>query len=58
MAYVLRLSEDTNKKCDTYPESSWYKLLKNARKTRNNHKLYFTLLDNFGQNYTKTDTVL
>ena len=49
---------NTNGICDTYPESSWYKLLKNARKTWNNHKSYFTLLDNFGQKYPKTDTVV
>ena len=48
---------NTNDICDTYPESSWYKLLKNARKSWNNHKSYFTLLDNFGQKYPKTDTV-
>ena len=41
----------------TYPESSWYKLLKNARKSWNNHKSYCTLLDNFGQKYSKTDAV-
>ena len=49
---------NTNEICDTYPESSWYKLLKNARKSWNNHKSYCTLLDNFGQKYPKTDTVL
>ena len=48
---------NTNDICDTYPESSWYKLLKNARKSWNNHKSYCTLLDNFGQKYSKTDTV-
>ena len=37
---------NTNKICDTYHESSWYKLLKNARKSWNNHKSYCTLLDN------------
>ena len=30
---------------DTYPESSWYKLLENTRKNWNNHKSYFTILD-------------
>ena len=30
---------------DTYPESSWYKLLENTRKSWNNHKSYFTILD-------------
>ena len=49
---------NTNDICDTDPESSWYKLLKNARKSWNNHKSYCTLLDNFGQKYSKTDTVL
>ena len=44
--------------CDTYHESSWYKLLKNARKSWNNHKSYCTLLENFGQKYSKTDTVI
>ena len=48
---------NTNEICDTYPESSWYKLLKNARKSWNNHKSYCTLLDNFGQKCSKTDTV-
>ena len=48
---------NTNEICDTYPESSWYKLLKNARKSWNNHKSYCTLLDNFGQKYSKKDTV-
>ena len=48
---------NTNEICDTYPESSWYKLLKNARKSWNNHKSYCTILDNFGQKYPKTDTV-
>ena len=47
MAYVLALSMD---KCemkffDTYPKSSWYKLLKNARKSWNNNKSYITILD-------------
>jgi hypothetical protein len=32
--------------------------LKNARKNWNNHKSYWTLLDNFGQKYSKTDTVI
>ena len=36
---------NTNEICDTYPESSWYKLLKNARKSWNNHKSYITILD-------------
>ena len=36
---------NTNEICDTYPESSWYKLLKNARKSWNNHKSFWTLLD-------------
>ena len=49
---------NTNEISDTYPESSWYKLLKNARKNWNNHKSYCTLLDNFGQKYSKTDTVV
>ena len=49
---------NTNDICDTYPESSWYKLLKNARKSWNNHKSYCTILYNFGQKYPKTDTVL
>ena len=49
---------NTNEICDTYPESSWYKLLKNARKSWNIHKSYCTLLDNFGQKYSKTDTVI
>ena len=49
---------NTNEICDTYPESSWYQLLKNARKKRNNHKSHCTLLDNLGQKYSKTDTVL
>ena len=49
---------NTNEICDTYPESSWYKLLKNARKSLNNHKSYCTLLDNFGQKYSKMDTVV
>ena len=48
---------NTNEICDTYPESSWYKLLKNARKNSNNHRSYCTLLDNFGQKYSKPDTV-
>ena len=48
---------NTNEICDTYPESSWYKLLKNARKSWNNHKSYCTLLENFEQKYSKTDTV-
>ena len=48
---------NTNEICDTYPESSWYKLLKNARKNWNNHKSLCALLDNFGQKYSKTDTV-
>ena len=48
---------NTNEICDTYPESPWYKLLKNARKNWNNHKSCCTLLDNFGQKYSKTDTV-
>ena len=48
---------NTNEICDTYPESSWYKLLKNARKSWSNHKSYCTLLNNFGQKYSKTDTV-
>ena len=30
---------------DTYPESSWYKLLENTRKSWNNQKSYFTILD-------------
>ena len=30
---------------DTYPESSWYKLLKNTRNSWNNQKSYFTILD-------------
>jgi len=30
---------------DTYPDSSWYKLLKNKRKSWNNQKSYFTILD-------------
>ena len=49
---------NTNEICDTYPESSWYKLLKNARKSWSNHKSYCTLLNNFGQKYSKTDTVI
>jgi hypothetical protein len=48
---------NTNEMCDTYPENSWYRLLKNVRKSWNNHKLYCTLWDNFGQKYSKTDTV-
>jgi len=36
---------NTNEICDTYAESSWYKLLKNARKSWNNHKSYITILD-------------
>ena len=54
IAYVLALP---NEICDTYPESSWYKLLKNARKSWNNHKSNCTLLDICGQKYSKTDTV-
>ena len=49
---------NTNGICDTYPESSWYKLLKNARKSWNNHKSCCTLLDNFGQKYPQTETVI
>ena len=30
---------------DTYPESSWYKLLENTRKSWNNQKSYITILD-------------
>ena len=30
---------------DAYPESSWYKLLENTRKSWNNQKSYFTILD-------------
>ena len=49
---------NTNEICDTYPESSWYKVLKNARKVWNNYKSYCTILDNLGQKYSKTDTVV
>ena len=43
---------NTNEICDTYPESSWYKLLKNARKNWNNHKSYITILDKNTQKRT------
>ena len=49
MGYVLALSWSnvwhTIEMFDTYPESSWYKLLENRRKSWNNQKSYFTILD-------------
>ena len=44
---------NTNDICDTYPESSWYKLLKNARKSWNNHKSFWTLLELLDKNTQK-----
>ena len=44
---------NTNEICDTYPESSWYKLLKNARKSWNNHKSFWTLLELLDKNTQK-----
>ena len=42
----------TNEIYDTHPESSWYKLLKNEKKSWNNHKIYFTILDRNTQKWT------
>ena len=63
IAYVLALPEDI---CEIQMKFMIHilkaldisKVLKNARKNWNNHKSYCTLLDNFGQKYPKTDTVL
>ena len=44
---------NTNDICDTYPESSRYKLLKNARKSWNNQKSFWTILELLDKNTQK-----